>query len=594
MPQGRRKVPFSGKQKKQQIQEKRKRKQQNTASGSENSYARAEGSNVRPSKERSIEFNVQSINQQPLHRGGKSNPNQYVLQFRRETEEEIKKRKEDARKQIIPVSEEELEFDPAPYFCGNELGFPTRPKWSPDITREELDRHEYGYFKEYLLTMKKRSDWDELSYFELNLETWRQMWRVMEMSDIIVWIADARYPAVPTYLFTYVLKTLKKSLIIILNKMDLVPSAIGLAWKHKITQTYNLDDDLKAKVHVLFFTSYKNSSEFKEGVQKKKPRGKLKMAAEAAENLLKECKSIIDKYQAKIDLQSWENKILEEKDQEYDDEEDVEIEEKITAVPETSYEHFDLFQNNYLTIGLLGQPNAGKSSVLNALMGKKVVSVSGTPGHTKHFQTIFLTPSVRLCDCPGLVFPSKLPKPLQVLMGCYPIAQLREPYSTIKFLAERLNLIKLLNLQHPESGENEWSAIDICDSWAIKRGFITARAGRPDTYRAANHLLRMTLSGKICLALRPLGFTSNKKYWLSSAELKNIWKIKGIVDELDTFEHSCIELSDDEQKPTLSAPSETSEIEDDGSDEGESCDSDSSEVCGTIASNKFSALDMSD
>jgi len=33
MPQGRRKLPFSGKQKKQQIQEKRKRKQQNAASG---------------------------------------------------------------------------------------------------------------------------------------------------------------------------------------------------------------------------------------------------------------------------------------------------------------------------------------------------------------------------------------------------------------------------------------------------------------------------------------------------------------------------------------------------------------------------------
>ena len=25
-----------------------------------------------------------------------------------------------------------------------------------------------------------------------------------------------------------------------------------------------------------------------------------------------------------------------------------------------------------------------------------------TPGHTKHFQTIFLTKSVKLCDCPGL------------------------------------------------------------------------------------------------------------------------------------------------------------------------------------------------
>lgn len=35
------------------------------------------------------------------------------------------------------------------------------------------------------------------------------------------------------------------------------------------------------------------------GVQKNKRRGKLKMAADAAESLLKECKSIIEKYQAK-------------------------------------------------------------------------------------------------------------------------------------------------------------------------------------------------------------------------------------------------------------------------------------------------------
>lgn len=33
-----------------------------------------------------------------------------------------------------------------------------------------------------------------LSYFELNLETWRQLWRVVEISDIILIIADARYP----------------------------------------------------------------------------------------------------------------------------------------------------------------------------------------------------------------------------------------------------------------------------------------------------------------------------------------------------------------------------------------------------------------
>ena len=44
----------------------------------------------------------------------------------------------------------------------------------------------------------------------------------------------------------------------------------------------------------------------------------------------------------------------------------------------------------------------------------QVVSCSRTPGHTKHFQTIFLTPSVRLCDSPGLVFPSLVNRRLQV------------------------------------------------------------------------------------------------------------------------------------------------------------------------------------
>lgn len=40
----------------------------------------------------------------------------------------------------------------------------------------------------------------------------------------------------------------------------------------------------------------------------------------------------------------------------------------------------------YVTIGTLGHPNAGKSSLINALTGKKLVSVSKTPGHTKYFQ----------------------------------------------------------------------------------------------------------------------------------------------------------------------------------------------------------------
>lgn len=68
-------------------------------------------------------------------------------------------------------------------------------------------------------------------------------------------------------------------------------------------------------------------------------------------------------------------------------------------------------------IAFLGFPNVGKSSLINGLVGRKVVSVSRTPGHTRYFQTYFLTPSVKLCDCPGLIFPSLLPRQLQVGSG---------------------------------------------------------------------------------------------------------------------------------------------------------------------------------
>ncbi|KPJ15743.1 Guanine nucleotide-binding protein-like 1 [Papilio machaon] len=84
---------------------------------------------------------------------------------------------------------------------------------------------------------------------------------------------------------------------------------------------------------------------------------------------------------------------------------------------------------------------------------------------------------VRLCDCPGLVFPSKVPRPIQILMGSYPIAQLREPYTTIRYLAERLDLPKLLRMDHPDN-DDTWSPRDICDGWAKKRGYLTAKAAR--------------------------------------------------------------------------------------------------------------------
>lgn len=174
---------------------------------------------------------------------------------------------------------------------------------------------------------------------------------------------------------------------------------------------------------------------------------------------------------------------------------------------------------------MVGHPNVGKSSLMNAIMGKKVVSVSRTPGHTKHFQTIYLTDNVKLCDCPGLVFPSRAPKQMQVLMGCFPVSQLREPYSVIQFLAARINIPMILRLKKidPESSGQHWTAFDICESWAVLRGYQTAKTGRPDVYRAANHLLRLTLDGRtLCLTFYPPNYFKNRENFVKDADVSRI------------------------------------------------------------------------
>ena len=84
-------------------------------------------------------------------------------------------------------------------------------------------------------------------------------------------------------------------------------------------------------------------------------------------------------------------------------------------------------QSTKFVVGLVGYPNVGKSSTINSLLGEKKVSVSSTPGKTKHFQTIHLSESIILCDCPGLVFPQfAATKADLVCDGVLPIDQLRE------------------------------------------------------------------------------------------------------------------------------------------------------------------------
>jgi large subunit GTPase 1 len=90
-------------------------------------------------------------------------------------------------------------------------------------------------------------------------------------------------------------------------------------------------------------------------------------------------------------------------------------------------------------VGLVGYPNVGKSSTINALLGAKKVSVSSTPGKTKHFQTLVLSDEVTLCDCPGLVFPQFANTQADMVVdGVLPIDQMREYSAPVDLVCRRV------------------------------------------------------------------------------------------------------------------------------------------------------------
>jgi large subunit GTPase 1 len=92
-----------------------------------------------------------------------------------------------------------------------------------------------------------------------------------------------------------------------------------------------------------------------------------------------------------------------------------------------------------VVVGLVGYPNVGKSSTINTLLGEKKVSVSSTPGKTKHFQTIHLSTNIVLCDCPGLVFPQfATTKPDLICDGVLPIDQMREHTGPTALVVKRI------------------------------------------------------------------------------------------------------------------------------------------------------------
>jgi ribosome biogenesis GTPase A len=363
------------------------------------------------------------------------------------------------------------------------LYHPIRPKWSSSIDKTTHESLEQNYFNEWRKQVQIcfKDTQNSITPFENNLDVWRQLWRTIEQSDVILLIVDIRNPLlhIPPSLVDDVVNNHNKKLIVVLTKVDLVSKSFTQKWVKNLKIIFpQIDSFLPFTKQPLDDDSIDLS---KGGVASRKRRLKKKPKKDNSK------------------VQTMVNNIITACTKDY----------VLDKTPED--EVAGVKREAIVTIGCVGHPNVGKSSVLNSIIGYKVLSVSRTAGHTKHLQHIFLDNPYGVCvmDCPGLIFPMKQPRYILELCGLYPVAQIRETMSAIHFLAEHVELERLYVLKLPdwyedEDGKGQWSALAICESLGDKRGYTLSRGGgAPDVHRAGLEIIRDCVDGIVCLCFHP-------------------------------------------------------------------------------------------
>ena len=162
---------------------------------------------------------------------------------------------------------------------------------------------------------------------------------------------------------------------------------------------------------------------------------------------------------------------------------------------------FDKFHRDKknISIGFIGYPNVGKSSVINTLRSKAVCKVAPIPGETKVWQYIALTKRVYLIDCPGVVYDTGDSDTDLVLKGVARPEKLEDAHIYIQGIIDRVEKDHLKGIY----GVHDWVDCEDFLTQLAKMGGRLLKGGEPDLNTVGKMILHDWQRGKIMYYEKP-------------------------------------------------------------------------------------------
>ena len=146
---------------------------------------------------------------------------------------------------------------------------------------------------------------------------------------------------------------------------------------------------------------------------------------------------------------------------------------------------------------IVGIPNAGKSTLINRLVGKKTAGVGNTPGFTKSLSWIRINKDLELLDSPGILWPKMEDQEAAHVLAC--LSSIKEEILNIDEIATFI-LRKLFEL-YPEKLEERYGIVELDEDYietydviAARRGALT-RGGVADYEKVSNIIVRDLKNG---------------------------------------------------------------------------------------------------